>query len=363
MCSTFEANTTFRSMDIIGNIYKTKEHSDRIYGKGGRLLENGNIQYKYDELGNITQKINGDKTWIYQYYENGLMSKAICSDGKTVLFKYDALGRRIEKSFNGTSTKFLWDGNMLLHEWKETNNIKEYPITWIFKEDGFTPSAKITDRGVYSILTNHLGTPIEMYNETGKSIWKSDFDIYGKTINQEGQYDSCLLRFPGQYEDEETGLYYNRFRYYSPEDGIYTQQDPIGLDGGNPTIYGYVYDTLNHTDYFGLNTDPSLPPKVLFQKGNTTIEHLYHGIQEHANPIHYHVYDNSSQIAKVNSKGTVLSGKLNKNATDLLSQKSTTSKLQKMDRKISNYIRKMKDSIVGSQPFRPGEKRSRKSHH
>ncbi|MCL1923976.1 MAG: RHS repeat-associated core domain-containing protein, partial [Defluviitaleaceae bacterium] len=54
------------------------------------------------------------------------------------------------------------------------------------------------------------------------------------------------------YEDEETGLYYNRFRYYMPEEGIYTQRDPIGLAGGNPTVYGYVYNTNSQIDPWGL---------------------------------------------------------------------------------------------------------------
>ena len=52
-------------------------------------------------------------------------------------------------------------------------------------------------------------------------------------------------------EDEETGLYYNRFRYYNPETGQYTQQDPIGLAGGNPTLYGYVCDTNTQIDVLG----------------------------------------------------------------------------------------------------------------
>lgn len=61
------------------------------------------------------------------------------------------------------------------------------------------------------------------------------------------------FRFQGQYEDEETGLYYNRFRFYSPEEGCYTQQDPIGLAGGNPTLYGYVSDTNSELDLLGLS--------------------------------------------------------------------------------------------------------------
>ena len=52
--------------------------------------------------------------------------------------------------------------------------------------------------------------------------------------------------------DEETELYYNRFRYYDSQQGQYTQQDPIGLAGGNPTLYGYVYDTNIELDLLGL---------------------------------------------------------------------------------------------------------------
>jgi len=50
----------------------------------------------------------------------------------------------------------------------------------------------------------------------------------------------------------ETGLYYNRFRYYSPSEGCYTQPDPIGLAGNNPTLYLYVRNTNRDLDIFGL---------------------------------------------------------------------------------------------------------------
>jgi filamentous hemagglutinin len=65
----------------------------------------------------------------------------------------------------------------------------------------------------------------------------------------------CPFRYQGQYEDEETGLYYNRFRYYDPDTGNYISQDPIGLAGGNPTIYGYVSDTNNWIDILGLTVE------------------------------------------------------------------------------------------------------------
>jgi RHS repeat-associated protein len=64
---------------------------------------------------------------------------------------------------------------------------------------------------------------------------------------------ACPFRYQGQYEDAETGLYYNRFRYYSPTESIYLSQDPIGLAGNNPTFYGYVKYTNSCVDVFGLD--------------------------------------------------------------------------------------------------------------
>ncbi|CDH26998.1 hypothetical protein XBJ2_110001 [Xenorhabdus bovienii str. Jollieti] len=69
--------------------------------------------------------------------------------------------------------------------------------------------------------------------------------------NDADYHVSCNLRFVGQYEDEESGLYYNRFRYYDRETGQYLTPDPIGLAGGvNP--YGYVHNPTGWVDPFGL---------------------------------------------------------------------------------------------------------------
>mgnify|MGYP002570592294 FL=1 len=104
------------------------------------------------------------------------------------------------------------------------------------------------------LVSDYLGTPVEAYDEEGKKVWERNLDIYGRVKTEEtlGEKNFILFRFQGQYEDEEIGLYYNRFRYYSPEEGCYTQQDPIGLAGGNPTLYGYVYDTNIELDLLGL---------------------------------------------------------------------------------------------------------------
>jgi RHS family protein len=64
---------------------------------------------------------------------------------------------------------------------------------------------------------------------------------------------SIPFLFQGQYYDCETGLAYNRFRYYDPELGRYISEDPIGLAGGIK-LYGYVEDSLSWIDPFGLTS-------------------------------------------------------------------------------------------------------------
>jgi RHS repeat-associated protein len=99
-----------------------------------------------------------------------------------------------------------------------------------------------------------MGTPEAMYRNDGEAVWTCELNSYGKVRDFRGQYKTdCPFRYQGQYEDRETGLYYNRFRYYSPEEGIYISQDPIRLNGG-VVFYGYVKDTNKWFDLFGLKT-------------------------------------------------------------------------------------------------------------
>ena len=75
-----------------------------------------------------------------------------------------------------------------------------------------------------------------MYDEKGNKTWDCKLDVYGKTTTFEGlSLNDCPFRYQGQYKDTETELYYNRFRYYDANIGNYISQDPINLEGGNPT--------------------------------------------------------------------------------------------------------------------------------
>jgi RHS repeat-associated protein len=92
-----------------------------------------------------------------------------------------------------------------------------------------------------------------MYDEKGEKTWEMELDIYGKVHTFAGRsLSDCPFRWQGQYEDSETGLYYNRHRYYDPDSGNYLSQDPIGLAGNNPTLYAYVHDPNSWVDIYGL---------------------------------------------------------------------------------------------------------------
>ena len=167
-------------------------------------------------------------------------------DGKTVTFKYDALGRRKEKRFDGRIHRYLWDGNVVLHEWAyaETDSPQEIitedgritfdrsepaddVITWVYDTDSYVPTAKIENGKTYSIVSDYIGRPVQAYDECGTVVWQADYDIYGNLCNLRGDREFIPFRQVGQYEDTETGLYYNRFRYYDPNTGNYISQDPI----------------------------------------------------------------------------------------------------------------------------------------
>ncbi len=199
-----------------------------------------------------------------------MMSKVVRPDGQEVLFTYDSLGRDRAAADSkqdeqdgmpeaglaapqGAAEKF----RSLLSQAAAGEPDSANLTTWVFEDRTFRPAAKITTDGTYSIITDHLGTPVEMYNEQGERVWACELDIYGnvQSIHLQGKRSDCPFRYPGQYEDEETGLYYNRFRYYSPHEGMYTQQDPIGMAGNNPTLYGYVSDPNRNVDVFGLYSD------------------------------------------------------------------------------------------------------------
>lgn len=104
-----------------------------------------------------------------------------------------------------------------------------------------------------SIISDYLGTPTHAYNNKGSLVWERELDIYGTLRKGENSFVPFL--YQGQYIDEETGLAYNRHRYYDNESGNYISQDPIGLRGGTK-LYSYVMDSNGWIARMQLVTTP-----------------------------------------------------------------------------------------------------------
>ncbi len=83
-------------------------------------------------------------------------------------------------------------------------------------------------------------------------VWERAADIYGRTISVTGDKHFVPFRYQGQYEDAETGLYYNRFRYYDPEAGGYISQDPITSAGRYLIVWVCVMIPNAWVDELGL---------------------------------------------------------------------------------------------------------------
>jgi RHS repeat-associated protein len=265
--TTFADGTReLRLPDAVGNLFRTADQQDRRYGPAGQLLEAKGTRYAYDALGNLSKKIlRTGQEWHYSWNSSGHLAEVVRPDGGVVRFQYDALGRRVSKSYKGRVTRWVWDGNKPLHEWSELEigadkQAASEVLTWLFEDGSFAPLAKLQGREQQSILADHLGTPVQMHDRQGQQVWTTELDSYGRVRRQEGETLSCPFRYQGQYQDIETGLYYNRFRYYDPKAGQYISQDPIGLVGGNPSMYGYVKDPNTWLDPLGLFCEP--PSKI-----------------------------------------------------------------------------------------------------
>ncbi len=247
-------------------------------------------RFAYDAHGNLTDKKVGRHTHIQlnwnaehqlvrsQATRNAHEAHEAQPTAQSTEYGYDPFGRRVFKRDAFGETRFAWDGNRLLAETRGSRT-----RTYVYAGDSFAPLAQVdsllsgsnaehaaqetkSSAEILYFHTDHLGTPRELTDGDGNLQWAASYKAWGNVLQvewaqtrampvdqaQENQLaQSQALRFQGQYFDVETGLHYNRFRYYDPDVGRFVSLDPIGLQGGN-NLYQYAPNPVTWIDPWGL---------------------------------------------------------------------------------------------------------------
>nr|WP_288144867.1 RHS repeat-associated core domain-containing protein [Hafnia paralvei] len=195
--------------------------------------------------------------WRYRWDARSQLTGLETPDGERWEYKYDPFGRRISKRCTNRDqpgTDFHWNGDQLTEEIPVGTDgaaDNENAIRWVYEPGSFTPLAPYKKGQLHYAVTDTVGRVQELLTEDGTIVWRGKQQLWGREESANDANLSCRLRFPGQYEDEESGLYYNRFRYYDGETAQYISSDPIGLLGG-ANAYSYVQNPLKWIDPLGL---------------------------------------------------------------------------------------------------------------
>ncbi|MCU1752682.1 RHS repeat-associated core domain-containing protein [Pseudomonas sp. 6D_7.1_Bac1] len=215
------------------------------YGaSNNRLIQIDGQSVSSDAAGNLIQD-RADRQLIYD--EQNRLSSVKSGDLTLAEFRYNALGQRTQKVTPQGVTAFLYGpSGQLLGETLFDIDGKKLTSQYYVWLDGlplggvsvnYDATGALASSTPFYIHSDHLNTPRIATNASQHTVWQWKSDAFGA-----GEASGSLtlnLRFPGQYYDAESGLYYNYFRDYDPETGRYVQSDPIGLSGGLNT-YAYV---------------------------------------------------------------------------------------------------------------------------
>jgi len=250
--------------DNVGNRSKTGGSWARIgvpqnvtttsYGANNRQLTFGDKTLAYDDNGNLQTITDSSGTTIYSWNARNQLV-GISGPNVNASFVYDAAGRRQKKTIGGNTTEFLYDG---VNPVQETSGatILANMLTGLGIDDFFTRTDVGT--GVTSnLLTDALGSTIALADSAGTVQTENTYEPFGKTTST-GASNTNPFQYTGR-ENDGTGLYYYRARYYHSGLQRFISGDPIGFDGGDFNLYAYVANSpVNFLDPYGLSKDDCL---------------------------------------------------------------------------------------------------------
>ena len=228
-----------------------------------RLVAANGRRFEYSARHHLVRDSGLGVDRLYEYDAEDHLVTCIMGSER-VDFVYDALGRRLEKRSSKGSTQFVWDGERLAAEIATDGKLRVYLY---LDAKALTPFAFIDYDGVDAdptsgfrryVFADQVGRPVCVQDDDGHTLWRARLDPYCRIeVDPESQL-VLNLRWPGHYYDVETGLHYNRHRYYSPELCRYIQVDPRDIDGGL-NVYAYSSRPLDEVDLDGLAPCPKKP--------------------------------------------------------------------------------------------------------
>jgi RHS repeat-associated protein len=243
--------------DPAGNLLMQNRPGPDIVA-GNRLTSQGDRSYDYDAFGNLIRERRGRGHALVTEYRYDCQHRLIGitqPNGQTASYRYDPFGRRISKTVDEVTTEFFWQGDKLIAEHHADRH-----RSYLYEPDSFRPLALLEGFGPdkttpYHYQLDHLGTPQELTAADGEIVWSAHYRAYGEIARLDSGKIDNPLRFQGQYFDQESGLHYNRHRYYNPDIGRYLTPDPVRLAGGI-NAYQYVPNPTGWVDPLGLNNCP-----------------------------------------------------------------------------------------------------------
>lgn len=242
--------------DPVGN----RTTGGSVVNAGNQLTEDATFTYQYDDNGNQTRKTNKttNNFTVYTYdAENRLTKVEDFLAGNptptaTSTYRYDGLGRRIEKVTPTGTRRYIYDGEDILLEY-DGANVLQARYT---HGPGIDEPIAVTKGGsTFFYHQDGLGTVTELTDSTGSTAKSYAYDAYGTIVEQTGTLDQPYT-YTGREFDSESGLYYYRARYYDSVIGRFFQKDKIGVRGGQ---HDYSYANSNPVrfkDPFGLAPEP-----------------------------------------------------------------------------------------------------------
>ncbi|PEJ57980.1 Wall-associated protein [Bacillus sp. AFS002410] len=244
------------SYDGFGNRTTVKVTKDSVttetnsqFNKENQLSEYGNDPIHYDADGNRTD----DSDYRYGWNPLGQLI-SVTKNGESnpfATYKYDEQGRRIEKTVDGVTTKYFYDGNSI-NVLYETDNIGVVLRSYVYSSNGQRLAMKKQGQLFYYHYNAH-GDVISLTDQMGQIVASYDYDTWGNVIKSDAQglANDNPFGYAGYMYDKETKLYYLIARYYQPETGVFLSLDPEPGDQDDAlTQNGYTYANNNPVMFY-----------------------------------------------------------------------------------------------------------------